>query len=567
MESKRNTYILAKFDVSGIQQYIFATNRLRENVGASSQVTKILEEYLPIAIGEETDPQKRTVLEWEKESKLRISEDERIEVEIVYIGGGNAMVIFRSREVFQNVCKNLGAKVAKNCQGLYLNVAHESVHLEDFKRDVTTLDKKMAKNKANMVRQPIYSPFPVVEQDNSNHQPITRCYCYRKDEEMLSTSFNKVENMTEMRYQKWMAYRELGRDRRELLKDIPFLETHNLWHSKCVLKGMKMYPALEGLPNYDYPVEMDELCRNPGENSHIAVVHIDGNGMGEQIREILCTYKEYEKAVPMLREKSKEISSIFRNTYKALLLRMFANSEAWNQDKEKAVFRLRPIVLDGDDFTFLCTADLALPIAACFLTELTKSQQKKEKKITACAGIAFVHSHFPFYEAYKIAEESCSAAKSKWYAERGKKDGSQENCFLDFRVIKGSEVGGTQRHEEWQMRPYYVGIPNGKSRPDSLFRLYEMIKKMEEDWPSNRLHKIQRAMLAGEEQVTLLNSEFSSRSYSIKKLAQTDKWKDSLLYDALEIRGLCNVKLMTKLLNMKEKQGNEYMEVDNKIKK
>ena len=63
MESKRNTYILAKFDVSGIQQYIFATNRLRENVGASSQVTKILEEYLPIAIGEETDPQKRTVLE------------------------------------------------------------------------------------------------------------------------------------------------------------------------------------------------------------------------------------------------------------------------------------------------------------------------------------------------------------------------------------------------------------------------------------------------------------------------------------------------------------------------
>ena len=34
MESKRNTYILAKFDVSGIQQYIFATNRLKENVAS-----------------------------------------------------------------------------------------------------------------------------------------------------------------------------------------------------------------------------------------------------------------------------------------------------------------------------------------------------------------------------------------------------------------------------------------------------------------------------------------------------------------------------------------------------
>lgn len=128
-------------------------------------------------------------------------------------------------------------------------------------------------------------------------------------------------------------------------------------------------------------------------------------------------------------------------------------------------------------------------------------------------------------------------------------------------------MGGIQRHEDWQVRPYFVGAQDEESRPDSLMHLYETIKRMEEEWPSNRLHKIQRAMLAGEEQVTLLNSEFSSRSYSIKKLAQTDKWKDSLLYDALEIRGLCNVKLMTKLLNMQEKQGNEYMEVDNKIKK
>ena len=37
--------------------------------------------------------------------------------------------------------------------------------------------------------------------------------------------------------------------------------------------------------------------------------------------------------------------------------------------------------------------------------------------------------------------------------------------------------------------------------------------------------------------------------------------------DVYKRQGLCNVKLMTKLLNMQEKQGNEYMEVDNKIKK
>ncbi len=95
--------------------------------------------------------------------------------------------------------------------------------------------------------------------------------------------------------------------------------------------------------------------------------------------------------------------------------------------------------MDGDDFTFLCTADLAIPMTAGFLSELTKSQKGKAKMITACAGIAFVHSHFPFYEAYNIAEESCARAKGKWYEERG--NGRLENGFLDFQVIKGSEVG------------------------------------------------------------------------------------------------------------------------------
>ena len=185
MESKNNTYILAKFDVSGIQQYIFATNRLKENIGASYQVTKILEEYLPESIKNATTSQKSMILEWEKEAGLRISEDEQIEVEIVYIGGGNAIVIFQNIEVFQNVCRDMGRKVAQNCQGLYLAVAYVDAHFQNFRSDKEQLDKKMAEIKADMIRQPIYSPFPVVEQDNSNHQPITRCYFYKKNGEKI----------------------------------------------------------------------------------------------------------------------------------------------------------------------------------------------------------------------------------------------------------------------------------------------------------------------------------------------------------------------------------------------
>lgn len=211
---------------------------------------------------------------------------------------------------------------------------------------------------------------------------------------------------------------------------------------------------------------------------------------------------------------------------------------------------LRPIVMDGDDFTFVCTADLAIPLAAGFLLELMKGQKEEAQKITACAGIAFVHSHFPFYEAYCIAEESCSDAKKKWYQRREK--GSSENCFLDFRILKGSEVGGTVRHEDWQMRPYSVEAKGHEKKEDSLVRLCEAVKKME-SWPSNRLHKISQAMLEGEYEMEFLQKEFKSRGYDIKDLTQAEDWTKSQLYDALEIRGLCEMKLLEEFWKMQEK--------------
>lgn len=523
MDSKSKGYLLAKFDISGIQRYIFATNRLVENVGASYQVTKILETYLPDSIKEAIPQSSAYVINWKEEAKLKLLNDKEIKAEIIYIGGGNAFVLFQGLEVFQQVSQNLARKVAQNCQGLYLAAASvEATHFEDFKGDVERLNKKMAENKAGMIRQPLYSPFPVVEQDNLNHQPITRQYAMQNGEK---------SNMPEMQYQKWRAYQETKRR-----------------------KEGKLYPLIDGSANYDYPVDTDALCRVPGENSYIAVVHIDGNGMGAQVQKVLKQEKKYEAAVPTLREKSKEISSIFENTYREMLKALLSYLKRQGRDNEGNILMpLRPIVMDGDDFTFVCTAHLAIPLATGFLTELIKGQEGSAEKISACAGIAFVHSHFPFYEAYSIAEEACSDAKKKWYEEQ--KEESSERCFLDFRILKGSEVGGTVKHKEWQMRPYSIGGKDCENKKDSLVRLYEGVKKMEE-WPSNRLHKISRAMLEGEQQMKLLEEEFHSRDYDIKNLIQVNdwkEWKDSPLYDALEIRGLCEMELLEYFLKMQEK--------------
>lgn len=511
--SKNNVYILAKYDVSGIQEYIFATNRLRENAGASYQVTRILEQYLPDAI-EEAVSRQACILSWKTGNELKLLEDEGIAVEIIYIGGGNAMVLFRERAAFQKVCQILGRRVAEGCQGIYLAAACLETCLENFKDDIQNLNAKLAQNKANMVRQPVYSPFPVVEQDYLNYQPITR-HCEGEN--------HRMEDMTEMKYQKLSAYE---------------------WSK--VHKSEKLYPYIEGMENYDYPVEMDSLCRNHGEDSYIAVVHIDGNGMGKRMKEVFESHEDYREAISGLRKKSIEISDLFGSAYKAMLLKLQRYSERLHNGKEEEIiFPLRPIVLDGDDFTFLCTADLAIPMAAGFLEMLAEIQRGQEEKITACAGIAFVHSHFPFYAAYRIAEESCSNAKEKWY-----QDGENQKIgYLDFQVLKGSKLDVFEGHTDWQRRPYAV---TAQERSDSLWNLYETISEMQK-WPSNRLHKIYQAILRGDDDMEILEREFASRGYPMKSLSCGSAWQGSSLYDALEIRGLCDIELLADFIHIQKR--------------
>lgn len=101
MENKRSDYILAKFDIGGIQDYIFATNRLRENAGASYQVTRIMEEFLLESFQEAADEENvKVLLDWKLAELLCLQQDERIMAEIIYIGGGNAVALFRNLGFF-----------------------------------------------------------------------------------------------------------------------------------------------------------------------------------------------------------------------------------------------------------------------------------------------------------------------------------------------------------------------------------------------------------------------------------------------------------------------------------
>jgi len=84
--------VLTVVDTTGIQSYIFGSNRLRENAGASYLVEQATGDWVYQSLGDKHN--------FDLE-KLRITrgltiEDHDLTAELIYAGGGNTTILFRS---------------------------------------------------------------------------------------------------------------------------------------------------------------------------------------------------------------------------------------------------------------------------------------------------------------------------------------------------------------------------------------------------------------------------------------------------------------------------------------
>ena len=100
----------------------------------------------------------------------------------------------------------------------------------------------------------------------------------------------------------------------------------------------------------------------------------------------------------------------------------------------------RKIIQAGDDITFVCNERISLDITQVYINAIRKGYMYDEKyPFSACAGIAIIHSHFPFYKGYKIAEECCQTAKTRAKSEEGKVDEKIGN-YVDFQYCYSGNI-------------------------------------------------------------------------------------------------------------------------------
>jgi hypothetical protein len=216
---------------------------------------------------------------------------------------------------------------------------------------------------------------------------------------------------------------------------------------------------------YSLPLDFEDLGIGDGARQ-IAILHIDGNGIGELLQKLknLSDDEEFRHKIGRLSQglKALPVDAICEG-----LGDLLARLLDW--EKEKIVLRrrdrgdfvpVRPVVDSGDDITLVCHGKLGLGLAKRICEAFEKLSVKLVgEQLTACAGVAIVPYGFPFQRAYALAEALCANAKKK----HRENDEHRKLSWIDFQVIT---EGAQADLQSIRSASYRAGILAG--RPYSL---------------------------------------------------------------------------------------------------
>jgi hypothetical protein len=159
----------------------------------------------------------------------------------------------------------------------------------------------------------------------------------------------------------------------------------------------------------------------------LAVIHADGNGLGQLFLDFHNHLEQPDNRLyaDTLRDFSKALDDCTKAAFRYALQQI---APLWHRQRSRegrVIFLpLVPLVLGGDDLTVICSGRLAVPFTVAFLQEFERQtargivgkvaagpSRSGPGRLSACAGVAIIKPHFPFYAAYALAEDLLKRAK------------------------------------------------------------------------------------------------------------------------------------------------------------
>lgn len=474
MENICNAVLL---EVVSIQSYIFQSNKLKTNLGASHLIQReVLGEYLKKAVNEvfhgNTDPR---WFAWRGKPEETLVATNGFDVG--YIGGGNALLLFMDEEDAKQVVRRWSRNLLVETPGIQTSVAFGKLRLKDgFREDMKKLFRTLRDNKARFIPQASLS----------RHGITAECPQSGLSAEVFDTDSKQ------------------------------YLSASVAAKLKASLSGKDYFANLfqnQLESQFVFPENFEKLGRVKGKDSHIAIVHIDGNRMAKRFRETV--------SLTELRTLSDSVERITREAFTAVVqdgvshyadimeslgfARPGKTDSALPQPPKqdgRYILPLAPLVIGGDDVTFVSDGKLGIYFSERFISAFEARSQKMlgGRPLTACAGVAITHTKFPFYRGYQLADELCGNAKKRM----AEKAMSPDRYFsaLDFQIVFGGVSSTLKQIREEQYRntetdllwrPYRVGRTDdpGEHGLDEVLKLTAQVKK---DFPDNKIKELRQVL-------------------------------------------------------------------------
>ncbi|WP_353949156.1 hypothetical protein ABNN70_06430 [Sporolactobacillus sp. Y61] len=478
-------------EVGKKQKYIFQSNRLKEIVGAS-MIIRYISEKLPKEIMDkhECDVGKPTA---------------------VIEGGGHSIYSFDSEDEARKFNHILSKYVVIHFPGLELNCRLLSYNDENesIRDAIDQLFKELAVKKSKGSASLSQISFGIERLCESSQLPADKDYTVID-----------------------------GEERRALSPEI-----------KCKLDFVRKYKPSDYfsdlIPETPYHmfrihVDMDKLAGN--EKSKIAVIHIDGNGMGKKLNR----FKDMNQKAPgesvsdfnnryqkSFRDFSKGIDSKYKQAFNTMLVRLEKRIVQAEEHSSLKIYQndkvnIRPLIFAGDDISFIVPGNLGVEAARMMLEEIQREplvihgSRGQEENVTmhASAGVAIVKSGYPFSVAHDLAEQLCGNAKSRLASDvaAGIVAGDDASV-LDFHVLNGTWNVSLSRYRQnnynrkvngrsfrLSMKPLYVFL-NQRVRNESDvwdFSLFtEALKRITDNkMARNKIKRLREHLLLGPGETT-----------------------------------------------------------------
>lgn len=450
--------VLTGIDVLGIQRYVFASNRLRDVLAASWMVDHVVKR--------EAD----SLLQWGMT-------DNRV----LLAAGGNAILEFPSVEGARMWVRRYTRWLQDEAPGLEVLVEHRPYDGRSLAWGLKALAVDLTR--AKLERRPSTPQLGLSVTAACSVTGLPATSLDRHDYVPISSHIERLrrDDVQTRAKERWDGYLPVR------------LERARGWGA-------------------EFPLEFDLLGRTHGETSSLGIVHVDGNGVGKTIRawlgrcfseevgdeRVRTEYREWSRAIDELGERvlraminrvtscileeqneHGETSCVVRGTPYALGFPL--REDATSHASRKVLLPLRPILLGGDDLTFVCDGRVALDLATAALREFETNpvphlgQGGGQRTLSACAGAALVKAHAPFRRSYDLAESLCASGK------RARQDVNQQRqadtgCWLDWHTgsTRPAETVEDLRRRAYQdgnltMRPYPLVQFDGREQSWAWF--------------------------------------------------------------------------------------------------